>query len=86
MGERVGVAVTLSPASQATPQSIIAAVEPRLRYAARPAIVVIIDTLRESQSRIPLTPARNAAGKVLKNEVRQIVGRVWAKQNERARL
>jgi len=47
MGERVGVAVTLAPGKKATPQSIVAAVEPRLRYAARPAIVVILDTLRE---------------------------------------
>jgi hypothetical protein len=47
MGERVAVAVTLAPGRKATPQSIIAAVEPRLRYAARPAIVVIMESLRE---------------------------------------
>lgn len=57
MGERVGVAVTLAPGKRATPQSIMAAVEPRLRYAARPAIVVILTSLREciSMAEILLT-------------------------------
>lgn len=47
LGERVGLGVSLAPGVTATPQSLMAAVEPRLRYPARPAIIVIFDALRE---------------------------------------
>ncbi|WOO80581.1 3-[(3aS,4S,7aS)-7a-methyl-1,5-dioxo-octahydro-1H-inden-4-yl]propanoyl:CoA ligase [Vanrija pseudolonga] len=67
LGERVGVAVTLAPGATATPGDILASAEPRLRHAARPAVVVILPTL-----------PRNASGKVVKTDVKKVVGRVWA--------
>ncbi|KAL1411738.1 hypothetical protein Q8F55_002704 [Vanrija albida] len=67
LGELVGVAVTLAPGATATPSDILAAAQPRLRHAARPAVVVILPTL-----------PRNASGKVVKTDVRQVIGRVWA--------
>jgi acyl-CoA synthetase (AMP-forming)/AMP-acid ligase II len=47
LGERVGVGVSLAPGAAATPESIIAEAEKRLRHPARPVIVVIFDELRE---------------------------------------
>lgn len=41
LGERVGVAVSLAPGATATPESIAEAVFPRLRYPARPAVVLV---------------------------------------------
>ncbi|TXT07528.1 hypothetical protein VHUM_03248 [Vanrija humicola] len=67
LGERVGVAVTLVPGSTATPGELLAAAEPRLRHAARPAIVVILPAL-----------PRNASGKVVKTDVKKVVRKVWA--------
>ena len=70
MGERVGVAVTLAPGASATEKEILAAVAPRLRYPARPVIVVVSET--------PLP--RNANGKILKHEVRSFVREVWERE------
>lgn len=47
LGERVGLGVSLAPGASATPASIIAEAEKRLRHPARPVIVVIFDELRK---------------------------------------
>ncbi|CAK9782384.1 unnamed protein product [Cutaneotrichosporon oleaginosum] len=69
-GELVGVAVTLAPGATATPESILELAKPRIRTPAHPAIVVILDE--------PL--ARNANGKILKNEVKKEVVARWEAQ------
>lgn len=51
LGERVGLGVSLAPGVTATPESIIAEAEKRLRKPARPVIVVIFDELRECHKR-----------------------------------
>lgn len=75
LGELVAVAVTLAPGAQATPESIIRAAFPRLRHAARPAFVMIFE------EDLP----RSASGKVLKKEIKEIVGAEWARL-KRAKL
>ncbi len=52
MGERVGAAVSLAPGvskDDATPLSIAQTAWPKLRYCARPDIVMVLDQLREFQ-------------------------------------
>lgn len=50
MGERVGAMVSMAPGCTATPESIMAEVLPRLRHAARPAIVLVHpELLRKSR-------------------------------------
>ncbi|KAL1405668.1 hypothetical protein Q8F55_009307 [Vanrija albida] len=70
LGERVGLGVSLAPRATATPESIIAEADKRLRYPARPVVCVIFP------DGLPI----NANGKVLKNEVKDIVGEQWKRQ------
>lgn len=72
LGERVGLGVSLAPGVKATPESIIAEAEKRLRYPARPVIVVIFDEL-----------PRNANGKTLKNDVKDVVVKKWKEQGSK---
>lgn len=52
LGERVGLGVSLAPGATATPESIIAEADKRLRYPARPVVCVIFpDGLRELRGR-----------------------------------
>ncbi|WOO76507.1 putative 4-coumarate--CoA ligase 3 [Vanrija pseudolonga] len=67
LGERVGVAISLAPGATATSEDIIKTVSPRLRYPARPVIVVVSGDL------LP----RNANGKLLKTEIKKIVQAEW---------
>jgi len=82
LGERVGVGVSLAPGVSATPESIIAAAEKRLRHPARPVVCVIFTELREFTCWVLLllTVATNANGKVLKNEVKDKVVAAWNAQ------
>ncbi|BEI94560.1 uncharacterized protein CcaverHIS019_0701320 [Cutaneotrichosporon cavernicola] len=69
MGERVGAAVSLAPGvnkDEATPLSIVQTAWPKLRYCARPDIVMVLDQL-------PWNPSQ----KVLKGEVKKILGAEW---------
>jgi acyl-CoA synthetase (AMP-forming)/AMP-acid ligase II len=93
LGERVGLGVSLAPGATATSEDIIAEADKRLRYPARPVICVIFpDGLREYFLSVPAKDrvgcmanaadktATNANGKVLKNEVKDVVGEQWKKQ------
>ncbi|KLT38725.1 acetyl-CoA synthetase-like protein [Cutaneotrichosporon oleaginosum] len=73
LGECVGVAVSLAPGATATPESIADAVFPRLRYPARPAVVVVSPT--------PLP--WNASQKILKSEVKKMVLAAWDAQGRK---
>lgn len=42
LGERVAVCVSLAPGMTATPQSVLAAVQPRLRHPAQPVLAVVL--------------------------------------------
>jgi acyl-CoA synthetase (AMP-forming)/AMP-acid ligase II len=70
MGELVAVGVSLAPGVSATPESIIAEAEKRLRYPARPVFVVVWD------GELP----HNANGKLVKNEIKEIVQKKWKEQ------
>lgn len=70
LGERVGLGVGLRPGAKATPESIIAEADKRLRYPARPVICVIFP------DGLPM----NANGKILKNEVKEVVVKQWEAQ------
>ncbi|KLT41561.1 acetyl-CoA synthetase-like protein [Cutaneotrichosporon oleaginosum] len=76
MGERVGAMVSLAPGATATPESIMAEVFPRLRHAARPVIVLVR----------PEPLPRNANGKIIKTDVKKIVGEQWKEEQPRAKL
>ncbi|BEJ17525.1 hypothetical protein CspHIS471_0609260 [Cutaneotrichosporon sp. HIS471] len=76
MGERVGAMVSLAPGCTASPESIMSEVFPRLRHAARPAIVVV------HHEELP----RNANGKIVKTDVKKMVGEKWKKEQPRAKL
>ncbi|TXT12782.1 hypothetical protein VHUM_01183 [Vanrija humicola] len=79
MGERVAVAVSLAPGASATAEEIQAAVRPRLRHVAQPAIVVIW----------PEPLPRNANRKILKADIKKIVHGHWdaqGRQETRAKL
>lgn len=83
LGERVGLGVSLAPGVIATPESIIAEADKRLRYPARPVICVIFpDGIRaySLHGRSTDTLATNANGKILKNEVKEVVVAQWKKQ------
>lgn len=67
MGERVGAMVSLAPNASAAEEDIIAAVEKRLRHAARPVIVIV------SPEPLP----RNANGKIIKADCKKIVAQTW---------
>lgn len=67
MGERVGAMVSLAPGAEASEADIIAAVEKRLRHAARPVIVHVSDE--------PLP--RNANGKIIKADCKKLVAKMW---------
>ncbi|GMK58062.1 hypothetical protein CspeluHIS016_0500940 [Cutaneotrichosporon spelunceum] len=73
LGECVGVAVSLAPGARATPESIAQAAFPRLRYAARPAVIVV------SPTGLPW----NASQKILKGEVKKMVLAAWDKQGRK---
>lgn len=73
LGECVGVAVSLAPGATATPESIAEAVFPRLRYPARPAVVVV------SPKALPW----NASQKILKSEVKKMVMVAWDAQGRK---
>ncbi|BEI82218.1 hypothetical protein CcaverHIS002_0300860 [Cutaneotrichosporon cavernicola] len=73
LGECVGVAVSLAPGAMATPESIADAVFPRLRYPARPAVVVV------SPKALPW----NASQKILKSEVKKMVLEAWEAQGRK---
>lgn len=73
LGECVGVAVSLAPGATATPESIAETVFPRLRYPARPAVVMV--------SKTPLP--WNASQKILKSEVKKMVLEVWEAQGRK---
>ncbi|KAL1406692.1 hypothetical protein Q8F55_008398 [Vanrija albida] len=79
MGERVAVAVSLAPGATATAEEIQAAVRPRLRHVAHPAIVVIW----------PEPLPRNANRKILKADIKKVVHGHWdaqGRQEARAKL
>lgn len=82
LGERVGLGVSLAPGATATPESIIEEANKRLRHPARPVVVVIYaDGLREYKHHVCTDYlAMNANGKVLKNEVKEVVQAQWKKQ------
>jgi acyl-CoA synthetase (AMP-forming)/AMP-acid ligase II len=68
LGERVGAIVSLAPGAKATEAEVLAAVIPRLRYPARPVIVVVH----------PEPLPRNANGKIVKTDCRKIVRDIFA--------
>jgi acyl-CoA synthetase (AMP-forming)/AMP-acid ligase II len=76
LGELVAVAVTLRKGCTATPQQIQAHVHDKVRPHARPAFVWISDEL------LP----RNVNGKLVKTDIKKIVGELYAKHLERAKM
>ncbi|BEI86715.1 hypothetical protein CcaverHIS002_0700610 [Cutaneotrichosporon cavernicola] len=76
MGERVGAMVSLAPGCTASAESIMSEAFPRLRHAARPVIVVV------HHEELP----RNANGKIVKTDVKKMVGEKWKKEQPRAKL
>ncbi|BEI96387.1 hypothetical protein CcaverHIS631_0113360 [Cutaneotrichosporon cavernicola] len=68
LGERVGAIVSLAPGARTTEAEVLAAVTPRLRYPARPVIVVVH----------PEPLPRNANGKIIKTDCRKIVRDIFA--------
>ncbi|GMK59579.1 hypothetical protein CspeluHIS016_0801850 [Cutaneotrichosporon spelunceum] len=76
LGELVAISVSLVQGKEATPASIMAAAESRLRRDARPVFVHISDSL------LP----RNINGKLVKADIKKIVQEAYAAHQSRAKL
>ncbi|KAL1405725.1 hypothetical protein Q8F55_007395 [Vanrija albida] len=73
LGERIGVAVSLAPGARATPLSVAEMAWPRLRYPARPDVVVVVE------GNLPW----NASQKVVKADVKKMVLDQWERQGRK---
>ncbi|RSH80258.1 uncharacterized protein EHS24_008831 [Apiotrichum porosum] len=76
MTEQVGLAIRLVDGAQATPENLKAAMDPLLRPQARPVIIHVWDG--------PLP--RNINGKILKNEIKNVVAEKWESKQDRGKL